>query len=270
MNYDRLLQLGGIDREVPPIPGYITKEHLQGEIDVISAVIPEEASDTNQLADKNYVNEKVSTDSATFRQTWNLVSDLGLTTAATHSEIGAALATAITTADNNDYSHVQIPTADATPTKIAHTERYKFNGTTWGYEFDVADPSSVPTSLSQLSDDSTHRLVTDTEKETWNGKAEVGTVQDEKTADTIFGAKAYANDAVDAGALVQQNIAAILALSQGTGTTTLTTNPEWKLVLVDDDDKILLAKGRDNTWYTPMGFDELLDFVIADYGVNNN
>ena len=29
MNYDRLLQLGGIDREVPPIPGYISKEELK-------------------------------------------------------------------------------------------------------------------------------------------------------------------------------------------------------------------------------------------------
>lgn len=30
---------------------------------------------------------------------------------------------------------------------------------------------SVPTALSQLTGDSTHRLVTDTEKSTWNGKA---------------------------------------------------------------------------------------------------
>ena len=29
MNYDRLLQLGGIDREVPPIPPYIAKEELK-------------------------------------------------------------------------------------------------------------------------------------------------------------------------------------------------------------------------------------------------
>ena len=29
MNYDRLLQLGGIDREVPPIPQYISKEELK-------------------------------------------------------------------------------------------------------------------------------------------------------------------------------------------------------------------------------------------------
>jgi len=34
-----------------------------------------------------------------------------------------------------------------------------------------ADVSSLPTSLSQLSDDSTHRVVTDTEKATWNGKS---------------------------------------------------------------------------------------------------
>ena len=60
MNYDRLLQLGGIDREVPPVPGYITKEQLQGEIDGIKALIPDEASDDNQLADKNYVKDEIS------------------------------------------------------------------------------------------------------------------------------------------------------------------------------------------------------------------
>lgn len=31
---------------------------------------------------------------------------------------------------------------------------------------------TVPTKLSQLTDDSTHRLVTDTEKSTWNGKVD--------------------------------------------------------------------------------------------------
>lgn len=34
-----------------------------------------------------------------------------------------------------------------------------------------ADASDVPTALSDLTDDATHRLVTDTEKATWNGKA---------------------------------------------------------------------------------------------------
>lgn len=40
---------------------------------------------------------------------------------------------------------------------------------------DYALASSVPTALSSLSDDSTHRLVTDTEKSTWSGKSTVTT-----------------------------------------------------------------------------------------------
>jgi hypothetical protein len=35
---------------------------------------------------------------------------------------------------------------------------------------DLTEKPSIPTALSELSDDSTHRLVTDTEKSTWNGK----------------------------------------------------------------------------------------------------
>lgn len=38
-----------------------------------------------------------------------------------------------------------------------------------------ANTSDIPTTLSGLSDDSTHRLVTDTEKGTWNGKANTAT-----------------------------------------------------------------------------------------------
>lgn len=41
-----------------------------------------------------------------------------------------------------------------------------------------ADSGDVPTSLSQLSDDSAHRLVTDTEKATWNGKQNALTFDD--------------------------------------------------------------------------------------------
>ncbi len=40
-----------------------------------------------------------------------------------------------------------------------------------------ADVSDIPTSLSGLQDDSTHRLVTDTEKTTWSGKSEVSVTQ---------------------------------------------------------------------------------------------
>lgn len=39
-----------------------------------------------------------------------------------------------------------------------------------------ANTGDIPTSLSELSDDTTHRLVTDTEKGTWNGKADIGDI----------------------------------------------------------------------------------------------
>lgn len=106
-------------------------------IEAILLLIPSSASSLNQLADKAFVNSSIATASATFRGTYNLVSDLNLTVSATHAQIGAALAGAVSNEDNNDYAFVQVPTSDATPTQIAKTERYKFNGTTWEYEYDL-------------------------------------------------------------------------------------------------------------------------------------
>jgi len=40
-----------------------------------------------------------------------------------------------------------------------------------------SDNQTIPDRLSDLSDDSTHRLVTDTEKSTWNGKTDLSTVK---------------------------------------------------------------------------------------------
>jgi hypothetical protein len=81
------------------------------------------------------MNSSISTATATFRGTFNLVSDLSLDLTATHAQIATALAGAIATADNNDYAFVQVPTAVGTPTEIASTDRYKFNGTAWAYEY---------------------------------------------------------------------------------------------------------------------------------------
>ena len=106
-----------------------------GNIAQVVAMIPAAASSENQLADKNFVNSSIATNTATYRGAYNEVSDLSLTVDATHEQIAAALAGAISTADNNDYCFVQIPTADATPTQIAAIERYKFNGEAWAYEY---------------------------------------------------------------------------------------------------------------------------------------
>lgn len=101
----------------------------------IQAMIPNGAGSANQLADKAYVNSSVATATSTFRGTYNLVSDLLLTVTSTQQQVAAAIGTVISTADNNDYCFVQVPTADATPTEIARIDRYKYNDSAWSFEY---------------------------------------------------------------------------------------------------------------------------------------
>ncbi len=128
MSENRQMTMGGI-------PVDVADETARAAIAAIQALIPSEASESNQLADKNFVNSTVATNTATFRGTYNLVSDLGLTISATQQQIAAALATEVDVADNNDYAYVQIPTSAQRPTEIARIDRYKFNGTAWGFEY---------------------------------------------------------------------------------------------------------------------------------------
>ena len=101
----------GEDVTQPKVQYYVTPRH-------IPPLIPDEASATNQLADKDYVNEKVTTDSATFRGTYDTLAELE----------------AVTGADNNDYGFVIDTDADGN----TFFKRYKFNGTSWLYEFSVS------------------------------------------------------------------------------------------------------------------------------------
>lgn len=132
------------------LQGFSDSDKLSDIIGLINGKIPAEASASNQLADKAYVNTGFATNSATHRGTYNLVSDLNLTTSATREQISAALATAIATADNNDYCYVQIPTADATPTEIADVDRWKFNGTSWAFEYSLTNVLDVKAAIADV------------------------------------------------------------------------------------------------------------------------
>ena len=130
------------------------------DIDAIEGKIPSDASAQNKLASEQYVNSSVATNTATFKGAYNLVSDLSLTTAATREQIAAALAGAISQADNNDYAFVQIPTADATPTEIASVERYKFNGVVWAFEYALNNSGFTSAQWNALNSGITSGLVT--------------------------------------------------------------------------------------------------------------
>ena len=108
---------------------------IHAELDGLQAKVPATASSDNKLVDQNQMNSSISTATATFRGDWNVVSDLHLAVDATRAQIAALLPTVISTADNNDYCYVEIPTSAETPTQIERVERYKFNGTAWGYEY---------------------------------------------------------------------------------------------------------------------------------------
>ena len=107
----------------------------QTDIDPILAMIPAQASSTNQLADKAFVNSSIATATATYRGAYNEKSDLNLDPSATHAQVATKLGTVISGADANDYCFVEIPTSASTPTQIERTERYKYNGTGWEYEY---------------------------------------------------------------------------------------------------------------------------------------
>ena len=139
------------------------KNWVLGKIGNITALIPSQASSSNQLADKAFVNSSIATATATFQGTYNVVSDLSLSYNATHAQIQTALATKMSALsivpDNNDYAFVQIPTADATPTEIAKTEKYKYNGTAWAFEYELNSSGFTAAQWASINSGATLELI---------------------------------------------------------------------------------------------------------------
>ena len=116
---------------------YAADQLLSQAIEAILLLIPSAASALNKLVDMNTMNSSISTATASFKGTYNIVSDLHLGVDAAHAQIEAALDAMSLNADNNDYAFVQVPNTNQAPTEIKKTERYKFNGTNWAYEYDL-------------------------------------------------------------------------------------------------------------------------------------
>jgi hypothetical protein len=93
------------------------EQALQTALDTIEAVIPSAASSSNQLADKNFVNSSISTNTATFMGTFNSLAELQ----------------AVTGATNNDYGFV----IEQDAVGNEYYDRYKYNGSQWLYEYKV-------------------------------------------------------------------------------------------------------------------------------------
>lgn len=91
-------------------------------ISTINGKIPSAASSTNQLADKNFVNSSIATNTATFRGTFDSVAEL-------EAYSGEK--------DDNDYAFVTEADSDGN----TYYDKYKYNGTTWVFEYRLNNSS---------------------------------------------------------------------------------------------------------------------------------
>lgn len=113
---------------------------LQAAIDIINGKIPAQATTSNQLADKDFVNSSISTATADFRGTYNSLQELEQVTA-----------------NANDYAFV-IATDSAGNTVY---KRYKWVvGTGWTWEYDLNNSSFTAAQWAAIQSGITAALVT--------------------------------------------------------------------------------------------------------------
>ena len=136
--------------------------NLENELDTIEQLIPEQANPQNQLADKEFVNSSIATNTAQFRGTFNTLNELNAVEA-----------------DTNDYGFV----VDTDASGNTLYNRYKYNGDSWVFEYTLnnssftaeqweAINSGITTSLvDKLTELPTNSQLT----ETFNSKADKAT-----------------------------------------------------------------------------------------------
>ena len=99
-----------------------TVSNINSRVTTIESEIPAQASSSNQLADKNFVNSSIATNTANFIGTFNSVAEL-------EAYSGAK--------DDNDYAFVI--SSDAAGNTLYN--RYKWNGTAWLFEYALNNSS---------------------------------------------------------------------------------------------------------------------------------
>ena len=138
----------------------------------------------SSAATANFVNSSVASATANFLGNYELA-DLGLTYPATTSQIETALDgySFSTTPTNNDYVYVEVKNPQTTGIDD-EVQRYKFNGTSWLYEytlnnssFTAAEKAAIDSGIdsakvavydAHVADSDIH--VTTSDKSTWNAK----------------------------------------------------------------------------------------------------
>lgn len=111
---------------------------LQTQITIIDNKIPTQASSTNQLADKDFVNSSIATATATFKGTFTTLDELKLTVA-----------------DENDYAYHDH--TDLYGNRMF--DRYKYSSGSWAYEYTLNNSSFTEEQWKAINSGITDTLV---------------------------------------------------------------------------------------------------------------
>lgn len=176
------------------------ENEIAEDVAVIESKIPTQASSTNQLADKEFVNSSISTNTSNYisddGEPFTSVSDLP-TSGVTNNDY--AFVTGTNTEGNTFFDRYK---ATVSGSNVSWAKEYRLNNSSFtavqwtaitsgitaalvGKLNDLptnsqlttllagkADSDDIPTALAELTGDSTHRTVTDAEKSAWNGKSD--------------------------------------------------------------------------------------------------
>ena len=111
---------------------------LESDVTNIESVIPNQATDLNQLADKDFVNSSIATSTATFRGTYNSLAGLEAVTA-----------------DDNDYGFV-VSTDQAGNTVYS---RYKYANGSWVFEYNLNNSSFTSDQWAAINSGATPEII---------------------------------------------------------------------------------------------------------------
>ena len=200
--YARPRLVAGTDYVVPStLSNYLTTaaaaaayaaKSLEGIVAGIQALIPSDASSSNQLADKAFVNSSIASNTGTFQGTFSSTAQLPTSGVST-----------------NDYAFVT--TTDAYNNTVY--KRYKYNGVQWVFEYSLNNSSFTAAQWNainsgvtmgkvsgydaHLADDDIH--ITSAERTAWNAKtSNLGTI----TGITMNGVSKGTSGDVDLGTVI--------------------------------------------------------------------
>ena len=195
---EQLAQIGTNTSNITSLGTRITT--AEGDIDALEALVPSQATSSNQLADKAFVNSSIATATAVFQGTYHVVDDLGLSATATNSDIVTKLNIAATAtgavvskidntkklnelADNNDYVFVQMGAAGgANITEVKRFKRSVGDSTSWVFEYSLNNSGFTAAQWAAINSGITTSLVT----QIGTNQTNIGTIQSTMVTDVKY------------------------------------------------------------------------------------